>query len=154
MSPTSKSVLFASPPSPLTFRIKEELPRIPSALTPSPFFATPEFQKPKLLVNSLGHKTTAPTKAQLPVDEDYNFPRSELAAMAKNIARLIDDIDRLDINRRNMMDELKVLRDVTLFYNEQHPELRTAAKKPATEDAVDADKTRDGEGARTSTPEM
>ena len=53
----------------------------------------------------------------VPVDENYNFPRSELAAMAKNIARLTDDIDRLDINRRNMMDELQVLRDVTLFYN-------------------------------------
>ena len=43
------------------------------------------------------------------MDENYDFPRSELAAMAKNIARLIDDIDRLDINRRNMMDELQVL---------------------------------------------
>ena len=70
----------------------------------------------------------------VPVDEDYNFPRSELAAMAKNIARLIDDIDRLDINRRNMMDELQVLRDVTLFYNEKHPELRSAVRKPPTED--------------------
>ena len=69
------------------------------------------------------------------MDENYDFPRSELAAMAKNISRLIDDIDRLDINRRNMMDELKVLRDVTLFYNEANPELRAAAKKPATEDA-------------------
>ena len=87
----------------------------------------------------------------MPVDEDYNFPRSELEAMAKNIARLIDDIDRLDINRRNMMDELKVFRDVTLFYNEQHPELRAAAKKPAAEDVVEANKTGDGEGARTST---
>ena len=75
------------------------------------------------------------------VDENYDFPRSELAAMAKNISRLIEDINRLDINRRNMMDELKVLRDVTLFYNEQHPELRAAAKKPAAEDAVDANKT-------------
>ena len=53
----------------------------------------------------------------------------------KTISRLIDDIDRLDINRRNMMDELKVLRDVTLFYNEANPELRAAAKKPVTEDA-------------------
>ena len=88
------------------------------------------------------------------VDEDYDFPHSELAAMAKNISRLIEDIDSLDINRRNMMDELKVLRDVTLFYNEQHPELRAAARKPATEDAVDDAKTRDCEGARTSTPEM
>ena len=48
-----------------------------------------------------------PVVTCVPVDEDYNFPRSELAAMAKNIARLIDDIDRLDINRRNMMDELQ-----------------------------------------------
>ena len=31
------------------------------------------------------------------VDENYDFPRSELAAMAKNIARLLDDMDRLDI---------------------------------------------------------
>ena len=51
------------------------------------------------------------------MDENYDFPRTELAAMAKNIARLIEDIDRLDINRQNMMEELKVLRDVTLFYN-------------------------------------
>ena len=64
------------------------------------------------------------------VDENYDFPRSELAAMAKNISRLIVDIDRLDINRRNMMDELKVLRDVTLFYNEHHPELRVAQRNP------------------------
>ena len=74
----------------------------------------------------VGRRTTSPTApdrpgrfpvvTRVPVDEDYNFPRSELAAMAKNIARLIDDIDRLDINRRNMMDELQVLRDVTLFY--------------------------------------
>ena len=53
---------------------------------------------------------------RVPVDNDYNFPRTELAAMTKNIARLIDDIDRLDTHRRNMMDELQVLRDVTLFY--------------------------------------
>ena len=33
-------------------------------LNPTPF-RTPELEKPKLLVNSLGHKTTAPTKAQL-----------------------------------------------------------------------------------------
>ena len=34
-----------------------------------------------------------------------------------------------------MMDEIQVQRDVTLFYNEAHPELRTAAKKPTAEDA-------------------
>ena len=31
------------------------------------------------------------------------------------------------------MEELQVLRDVTLFYNERHPELRSAIRKP-TED--------------------
>ena len=30
----------------------------PTALTPSPFFATPDYTEPKLLVNSLGHRTT------------------------------------------------------------------------------------------------
>ena len=64
-----RSVIFADSPNPFApgtpFRLDEELQRIPPVLTPSPFFSTPEFQKPKLLVNSLGHKTTAPTKAQL-----------------------------------------------------------------------------------------
>ena len=131
-SPASRSVLFASPPSPLTFRIREELPRIPSALTPSPFFATPEFQ-PKAQtarlqpgpqdyssdessvassggVRKMGSgrratNLTAPDrKSKFPVvtcvavDENYDFPRSELAAMAKNLSRLIDDIDRLSID--------------------------------------------------------
>ena len=85
------------------------------------------------------------------VDENYDFPRSELAAMAKNISRLIDDIDRLDINRRNMMDEL---RDVTLFYNEAHPELRAAAKKPATEDAECDEDSGNTTPERSPTPEM
>ena len=93
-----------------------------------------------------GRRATSPTAPDrpgrfpvvtcVPVDEDYNFPRSELAAMAKNIARLIDDIDRLDINRRNMMVELQVLRDVTLFYNEKHPELRSAVRRPPREDTT------------------
>ena len=65
------------------------------------------------------------------MDDCYNFPRTELAAMTTNIAGLIDDIDRLDRYRRNMMEELQVLRDVTLFYNERHPELRSAVRKPA-----------------------
>ena len=93
------------------------------------------------------------------VDENYDFPCSELAAMAKNITRLIEDIDRLDINRQNMMEELKVLRDVTLCYNEQqlaekkneqHPKLRAAKSGPVEEDS----QTRDSTSARTSTPEM
>ena len=88
------------------------------------------------------------------VDENYDFPRSELAAMAKNIARLIDDIDRLDINRRNMMDELQVLRDVTLFYNEAHPELLAVAKKPATEDAERDRDSGNTTPERSTTPEM
>ena len=47
---------------------------------------------------------------RVPVDDNYNFPRTELAAMTTNIAGLIDDIDRLDRYRRNMMEELQVLR--------------------------------------------
>ena len=82
------------------------------------------------------------------MDENYDFPRSELAAMAKNIARLIDDIDRLDRNRRNMMDELQVL-----FYNEAHPELRAAAKKPATEDAERERDSGNTTSERPATPE-
>ena len=62
------------------------------------------------------------------MDASYDFPRTELAAMSSNIARLIEDIDRLNINRCNMMEELKVLRDVTLYYNKQHPELRAAER--------------------------
>ena len=44
--------------------------------------------------------------------------------MSDNIAKLIHDIDKLDGHRRNMMEELKVFRDITLFYHERHPELR------------------------------
>ena len=33
--------------------------------TPMSLYRTPEYRKPKLLVNSLGNKTIAPTKAQL-----------------------------------------------------------------------------------------
>ena len=59
----------------------------------------------------------------IPVDQSYDFPWTELAAMSDNIAWLIQDIDKLDGHRRNMKEELKVLRDITLFYNERHPEL-------------------------------
>ena len=48
-----------------TSTLSGELARVSPLLTPTPLFRTPEFQKPKLLVNSLGHKTTAPMKAQL-----------------------------------------------------------------------------------------
>ena len=62
-------MFFADTPNPFVqgtpFCLHEELPRVPPVLTPSPLFSTPEFHKPKLLVNSLGHKTTAPTKSQL-----------------------------------------------------------------------------------------
>ena len=68
----------------------------------------------------------------VPVDKTYEFPRSELAAMSDNIAWLIQDIDKLDGHRRNMMEELKVLRDITLFYNERHPELHVTVT-PAKE---------------------
>ena len=68
---------------------------------------------------------------KVPVDKSYNFPRTELEAMTYNIAGLIDDIDRMDNYRRHMMEELQVLRDVTLFYNERHPELRSAVRRRA-----------------------
>ena len=76
--------------------------------------------------------------------------------MSSNIARLIEDIDRLDINRCNMMEELKVLRDVTLYYNEQHPKLRAAERGPIAEDDEADGTPMDGDNAsaRTSTPEM
>ena len=92
----------------------------------------------------------------VPVDASYDFPRTELAAMSSNIARLIEDIDRLDINRRNMMEELKVLRDVTLYYNEQHPELRATEKANIEEDEEASSEPEDGNNAsaRTCTPEM
>ena len=72
-----------------------------------------------------------------PVDASYDFLHTELAAMSGNIAKLIEDIERLDLHRRSMMEELKVLRDVTLYYNEQHPELRAAEKTPIAEDNED-----------------
>ena len=65
----------------------------------------------------------------VPVDKNYNFPRTELEAMTYEIAGMIEDIGRMDDYRRNMMDELKVLRDVTLFYNERYPELRSAVRR-------------------------
>ena len=81
----------------------------------------------------------------VPVDASYNFPRTELAAMSNSIARLIKDIDRLDLHRHNMMEELKVLRDVTLYYNEQHPELRAAETSPIAEDNQDGSSRQHGE---------
>ena len=62
----------------------------------------------------------------VPMDQSYDFPWTELAAMSDNIAWLIQDIDKLDGHWHNMIVELKVLRDITLFYNERHPELNIA----------------------------
>ena len=73
----------------------------------------------------------------IPVDASYEFPRTELTAMSSIIAQLMQDIDRLDIHRRNMMEELKVPRDITLFYHERHPELRAAETTPTAEDRLD-----------------
>ena len=72
-----------------------------------------------------------PVVTTVPVDKNYNFPRTELEAMTYEIAGMIEDIGRMDDYRRNMMDELKVLRDVTLFYNERYPELRSAVRRRA-----------------------
>ena len=91
----------------------------------------------------------------VPVDASYDFPHTELTAMSNNIAQLIEDIDRLDLHRHNMMEELKVLRDVTLFYNEQHPELRAAETSPIAEDNQDGSSRQHdtAKGAKSSTPE-
>ena len=63
----------------------------------------------------------------IPVDMSYEFLRMELADMSDNIAKLIQDIDKLGGHRWNMKEELKVLHDITLFCHERHPpELRTA----------------------------
>ena len=53
---------------------------------------------------------------RVPVDTDYEYPRTELTAMADNMGHLILDIDKLDTYRRTIMEELKHLRDFTLFY--------------------------------------
>ena len=92
----------------------------------------------------------------VPVDASYDFPRTELAAMSSNIAKLIEDINRLDLHMRNMMEELKVLRDITLYYNERHPELRATEKTPTAEDNEDGSSRQHGNtaGARAPTPEM
>ena len=65
---------------------------------------------------------------KIPVDGTYEFPRSKLAAMSDNIEGPIKDIDKLDNHRRNMMEELKVLRDITMFYNTRHPELHVRTR--------------------------
>ena len=69
----------------------------------------------------------------VPVDMNYEFPHTKLAAMSANIAKLIQDIDKLDGHWRNMMEEL---RDITLFYHERHPELHGTGplKRHAKED--------------------
>ena len=97
-----------------------------------------------------------PVVTRVPVDASYDFPRTELAAMSSYIARLIDDIDRLDLHRLNMMEELKVLRDITLYYNEQHPELRVAEKAPIAEDIEDGSSLLHSNtaGERAPTPEI
>ena len=64
-----RSVFFADAPSPFAsgapLCLRGDQPRVPPLLTPSSLFSTSEFQKPKLLLNSLGQKTTSLTKAQL-----------------------------------------------------------------------------------------
>ena len=93
------------------------------------------------------HQALAPTTdtprgfavvTSVSVDASYNFPQTELTAMSNNIAQLIQDIDRLDLHRRNMMEELKDLRDITLFYNKRHPEHRAAEPTSIAEDKQDS----------------
>ena len=81
----------------------------------------------------------------VPVDQNYELLRTELAAMSDNIAWLIQDFDKLDRHRRNMMEELKALRDITLFYNERHPELHVkVTPAPPKEDSTQGPKQQHG----------
>ena len=64
------------------------------------------------------------------VDGDYKFPQVELSAMADNMGKLIQDIDKLDRYQTIMMEELKHLRDITLFHDRLHPELHVTTKNP------------------------
>ena len=50
-----------------------------------------------------------------------------------------------------MMEELKVLRDITLFYNERHPELRAAKPTTTAEDKQDGS-TRQQDTGTTAAP--
>ena len=91
----------------------------------------------------------------VPVDASYDFPRTELMAMSSNIAQLIQDIDRLDLHRRNMMEELKLLKDIKLFYNKRHPELRAVEPTTTAEDTQDGSRRQHDTGttAAPATPE-
>ena len=51
--------------------------------------------------------------------------------MADNMGQL-RDIDKLDSYRWSMMDQLKHLRDITLFYDKLHPELHITQENSAT----------------------
>ena len=83
----------------------------------------------------------------------YEFLGTELAAMSDNTAWLIQDIDKLDGHRRNMMEELKVLRDITLFYNERHPELRATGStmRPEEDNAQGSTRQHDTKAAQEET---
>ena len=61
--------------------------------------------------------------------------------------------ERGHIHTHTLMEELQVLRDVTLFYNERHPELRSAVRKPPTEDPDTGGKTDSKTPARPATDE-
>ena len=43
--------------------------------------------------------------------------------MMDGMRKLIQDIDKLDSYRRTIMEELKHLQDITLYYDRLHPEL-------------------------------
>ena len=48
---------------------------------------------------------------------------AELTAMTDSMGKLIRDIDKLDGYRITMMEELKQLRDITLYYDKLYLEL-------------------------------
>ena len=91
---------------------------------------------------------------KVPVDGTYEFPRLELTAMPDNIAWLIKDINKLDDHRRNMMEELKVLRDITMFYNTRHPELHSRTPTDNLKEDTKTNTTRQRGEDLTEPPEM
>ena len=67
----------------------------------------------------------------VPVDMSYEFPRTELAAMSDNIAKLIQDINKLDGYQQNMMEEIKVLCDC-LLYTSPSPRDQRGSRMPSS----------------------
>ena len=88
------------------------------------------------------HADVTPCK----VTTAYKFPNTELEAMADNMGKLINEIENLDVYRRDLMDELHQLRDIKLFYDNgqddhQHNNNKTTHTTTRRAKRREADKT-------------